>query len=294
MTDFSKVLDNNVSQSNININSHNNKNFVNCTINITYISYEKYNSELYGTIKINSKEIYKGEILNNIPNGLGFMIYERNEGHHNYHDIGGKYTGEFKNGNLDGYGTMIYLDGLKYVGYWKNNKFEGPGTLMCTNGIKYHGIFTNDGLMDGYIFIPGKNIFYGTWKIRNGYMENVENVKEKKQGYKEIIYLNGIKYCGYLKDDKRDGFGIMIYLDKKKYCGYWKNNKRQGYGCIKYPNGEKYIGYWENNNLNYCYGYVKFPSKEIYYGYWIDNKFENSNILYNLCSYLYFNIIKLN
>ena len=299
LVDFTKVFDNNyVSQSNININSHNNKNFVNCTINITYISYEKNNynnsKSSHGTIKINLKEIYKGEILNNLPNGLGVMIYEPiYQGHlfnNYYHDIGGEYTGEFKNGDCDGYGTMVYLNKLKYVGYWKNNKFEGLGILICTNGIKYHGIF-KDGLIDGYIYIPGMNISYGTWKIKNGYVENIKEKKEKKkEGYEEIIYLNGIKYCGYWKDDKREGFGIMIYLDKKKYCGYWKNNKRQGYGYIKYPNGEKYVGYWENNNLK-SYGYVEFSSKKIYYGYWVDNKFENSSILYNLFSYIFYNLL---
>ena len=72
LVDFTKVFDNNyVSQSNININSHNNKNFVNCTINITYISYEKNNynnsKSSHGTIKINLKEIYNklnGQFIN--------------------------------------------------------------------------------------------------------------------------------------------------------------------------------------------------------------------------------------
>ena len=62
--------------------------------------------------------VYKGEVKNGEPNGLGIII-----------DIfSDKYVGEFKDGKKVGYGTYTWKDGEKYVGSWMMNiRWNGTG-----------------------------------------------------------------------------------------------------------------------------------------------------------------------
>ena len=67
--------------------------------------------------------VYKGEVKNGKPNGLGFII-----------DIfSDKYVGEFKDGKENGYGTYTWFDGRKYVGEHKDGRFWN-GTQFSKNG----------------------------------------------------------------------------------------------------------------------------------------------------------------
>ena len=72
--------------------------------------------------------VYKGDIKNGKPNGLGIM----ND------NFGGRYIGEWKNGKRNGQGTSTTSSiGYKYVGEWKNGK-HWNGTRYYKGGkIKY-------------------------------------------------------------------------------------------------------------------------------------------------------------
>ena len=37
------------------------------------------------------------------------------------------YEGDFRNNDIEGFGTYIWGDGRKYVGLWKDNKMDGKG-----------------------------------------------------------------------------------------------------------------------------------------------------------------------
>ena len=63
--------------------------------------------------------VYKGEVENGVPNGLGIDISP----------YGSKYVGEWKDGKIHGQGTLTLPDGQKYVGDWKDRNLW--------NGIKY-------------------------------------------------------------------------------------------------------------------------------------------------------------
>ena len=47
------------------------------------------------------------------------------------------YKGEVENGKPNGLGIMKYVDGSKYVGEWKKGKRDGWGTIIMSNGEKY-------------------------------------------------------------------------------------------------------------------------------------------------------------
>jgi len=67
--------------------------------------------------------VYKGDVENGVPNGLGILI----------DTDGTKYVGEFKDGGEYGYGTYTYPLGEKYVGRWKDGK-RWNGTLYDNDG----------------------------------------------------------------------------------------------------------------------------------------------------------------
>ena len=67
--------------------------------------------------------VYKGQVENGKPNGLGVMTYPD----------GSKYVGEFKDGKEHGQGTVTYHNGNKYVGEWKDWKYNGSGTYYFSS-----------------------------------------------------------------------------------------------------------------------------------------------------------------
>ena len=66
--------------------------------------------------------VYKGEVENGVPNGLGILISP----------IGGKYVGEWKNGEKNGKGTRTYPVGWE-VGEYKDGVLWN-GTYYDENG----------------------------------------------------------------------------------------------------------------------------------------------------------------
>ena len=47
---------------------------------------------------------------------------------------GNSYTGNFINGNINGYGIFTHKSGEKYSGFFKNNLRHGKGSLTDING----------------------------------------------------------------------------------------------------------------------------------------------------------------
>ena len=61
--------------------------------------------------------VYKGDVENGVPNGLGFLIYPN----------GNKYVGSWKNGKKNE-GTYTWSKGDEYVGEYKDGKtWNGTG-----------------------------------------------------------------------------------------------------------------------------------------------------------------------
>ena len=76
-----------------------------------------------------------------------------------------KYTGDIRNGKPDGFGILIWFDGIKYVGNFKDGKEHGQGTWTSPNGIKYEGEY-KDGERNGqgtYTWSDGSK-YVGEWK----------------------------------------------------------------------------------------------------------------------------------
>ena len=125
--------------------------------------------------------VYKGDIENGVPNGLGVVI----------HPDGGKYEGEFKDGKNHGQGTFTSF-WVIYEGEFKDGKIH-QGTETFLNGEKYVGEFKD-----------GKRHGQGTHTFGKGKWEGDKYEGEWKDGYRHgqgtYTSSNGDKYVGEWKD----------------------------------------------------------------------------------------------
>jgi len=149
-----------------------------------------------------------------------------------------KYTGEIKNGIMDGLGILTYpYDGKSIVGEWKNGKewntkhTKNDGTLLGKYengeyiwGVLYLGVRYSDGL--GY---------YGWYE---------EKLKGKNR-------LWGI-YRGDIKNRLPNGSGKISYVDSfsdgETYVGSWKDGELIN-GTYTYYGGRKFVGEFKNNRV---------------------------------------------
>ena len=70
---------------------------------------------------------YQGNVKDEIPNGLGILIFPN----------GDKYVGSWKDGKRNGQGTVTFTNGDKYVGEWKYGEVWNVTTFRKDGSIKY-------------------------------------------------------------------------------------------------------------------------------------------------------------
>ena len=102
----------------------------------------------------------------------------------------------------------------------------------------------------------------------------------------QIIYPNGDKYIGELKNNQRNGKGILYYNAKDieqrvYYEGDWKDDKREGKGIIYWRNNDVYKGDWRDDNIE-GKGIFYYGKGDVYDGDWKNNKKEGKGN----CSYM--------
>ncbi|KAK6813997.1 hypothetical protein RU639_010417 [Aspergillus parasiticus] len=145
----------------------------------------------------------KGQFKNGDMDGQGEVIY----------DDGTYRKGQFKQSELDGQGEETYSDGSSYKGQFKHGEYDGQGELICVDGTHYKGQF-KDGKYDG-------------------------------QG--ELISANGTHYKGQFKDDICDGQGEAICANGTHYKGQFKDNKLHGLGEATLSDGAQLKGQFKNH-----------------------------------------------
>jgi uncharacterized protein (TIGR02145 family) len=228
-----------------------------------YYEGEFQNNRGNGTGKINTNSYeYNGSVTNFLANGTGKITYKSKISEDG--NIGKilsppTYTGEFKDGNMFGKGTLIYANGDTLTGIWNGLKFTGNGKLTLASGSIYNGDWVNgetygfgvltysngDSLVGNFIGLkftgkgkytwPNGSIYQGDWK------DGVRNGKGK------LIWADGGIYVGDWKDDLRNGKGKFTWADGGIYEGDWKDDKRNGKGKYTWVNGDVYEGDWKGS-----------------------------------------------
>jgi len=141
-----------------------------------------------------SHTVYKGEVENGKPNGVGIMTEQ---------PYRSRYVGEFKDGEYHGQGKIKYhrhsIGSTQrfYEGEWKDGKFHGQGTFKTYGGNLYVGQWKN-GSKHGkaklyYTHASGKgplvrHVLEGVWednKCMNGiaYDENGKIIYKIVDGF---------------------------------------------------------------------------------------------------------------
>jgi hypothetical protein len=80
-----------------------------------------------------------GETVHGQWHGQGCIMYSQNDGQGRV-----EYAGQFRAGQRQGYGSMLWKDGTNYMGEWKRNRPSGFGFEAYPNGSYYQGTFEND------------------------------------------------------------------------------------------------------------------------------------------------------
>ncbi|MFD1258820.1 DUF4189 domain-containing protein [Mucilaginibacter terrae] len=161
---------------------------------------------------------YEGQLLDNKPHGIGTITYIKK---------GDTYTGQFKNGHINGRGFYRWPSGAKYEGEFVNDSMQGKGTYYFSNGNIYTGDLFN-GNMHGS----------GTWRTPNGgqYTGQFKNGKKHGSGTlvagndQELIYTpKTVKYIGDFISGDRIGYGKCYDINGKLlYSGNFSNDKPSG------------------------------------------------------------------
>lgn len=100
-----------------------------------------------------------------------------------------RYDGQWKNGTMEGSGTMLWKDGKRYTGGWKAGVFSGKGKLIWESGDMYEGTFAN-GKMEGQ----------GTMKWKSGDRFDGQWKNNTMNGTGTMRYANGMTVKGSWKD----------------------------------------------------------------------------------------------
>ncbi|GEM_PF-2652056 len=162
------------------------------------------------------------------------------------------YSGEFKDGNITGYGTFktklnnnlnleieqqglwdngrfksgylstVYQDGGIYKGVSRNGKPNGEGTFIWSDKSSYTGAF-----------VEGKKQGYGVYTFKDGSIYSGQYKNDIKDGYGELyIKSKDIYYKGDFKDGKFEGIGELYIQDKSTFIGKFKENQPFGKGIL--------------------------------------------------------------
>ncbi|MBN2007736.1 PDZ domain-containing protein [candidate division KSB1 bacterium] len=160
---------------------------------------ERYGEWFLGTL-------IEGCFSGNCENGEGVYILKNKY----------KYSGEFNNSNLHGYGKIEYLDPQKeismYIGRFDNNAIKAPGQIYYHDGNRYEGDFNRMFKANG----RGKMYF-----VNGDYYEG-EWIDGTMAGYGLLITKNGDYYAGSFKDGKPDHW-ITTQMNGKIRLHMYKN-----------------------------------------------------------------------
>ena len=200
---------------------------------------------------MNLAGIYRGEIENGVPHGLGDYTYiDEDDATNNI-----RINGTWQNGVLIS-GTRYQGDAgdeCVFTGFFHANGQVREGTMTFRGGVEFHGTFHEDG-----DFKHGRMTNLGI--DGNGWYEG-DFVNGVRNGTGEL-HNDGVVFTGTWKDDFLHGKGTMVLPNGTRYDGMWNDHHFDG--SIFYSNGvrREFIGH-----LQYIGGKAVGYSEEMSVGH---------------------------
>ena len=200
---------------------------------------------------------YTGEYRNGKIDGIGILLNKKTQKVH---------KGQFFAGTLNGFGviesTEISLsDGRpshSFQGYFKRGVKEGPG-VEKTNDLIFYGNYKNS-QKQGMGAIKGPD---GQLRFIGRYHKGAKN------GFCHFVVKKGHYYKGNLTAGARNGVGLMVNRDQGfVYLGEFRGDLRAGFGKVE-TLGYTYIGDWRDGMMDGV-GLVVYKTAEGrgYFGQW--------------------------
>mmetsp|Transcript_18620 Transcript_18620/g.25641 ORF Transcript_18620/g.25641 Transcript_18620/m.25641 type:complete len:147 (-) Transcript_18620:92-532(-) len=99
-----------------------------------------------------------------VPYFCGFEQVRGAKVHECHWNNGNVYIGQYEDGMMQGFGTLICTDGSSYTGTWKKGKFHGKAKRTFCNGEIYIGHY-KDGMRHGHgtYYFKNNDVYEGEW-----------------------------------------------------------------------------------------------------------------------------------
>jgi serine/threonine protein kinase len=164
----------------------------------------------------------------------GSMVWPKKDGD----QVAESYSGEFKNGLLEGKGKYTFGSGSTYTGDFKGGQRTGTGVFYAPSNFKYSG---------GWL-------------------------KDKFHGFGTMEFLDpkaaGQKYVGQFADGMFNGKGTYTWPSGQKFVGNYLNDVRNGQGTLTYSDGRKYVGNFVNDLFDGQGAFYDSKGILVYQGLW--------------------------
>jgi hypothetical protein len=153
---------------------------------------------------------------------------------------GKKYTGNFRNGQIDGFGYSEFANGDRFEGTYIEGRRNGPGKEFLANGGRFEGTFVNDRphgpgkyflangdrfegtYVDGRANGPGKHFFRKGGRVEGTFVDGIPN------GPGKMFAPNGDRAEGTFVDGQLNGPGKGFSANGDRSKGTFVNGLMQG------------------------------------------------------------------
>jgi hypothetical protein len=193
----------------------------------------------YGSMHYATGEIHSGDFVRDLRHGKGKLV----------HPDGSCYFGAWKWGEIveEGKGAMPSEDGSgKYVGEWYDGQRQGMGTMVTVDGDSFEGEWYED-MMHGY----------GTFSANNGDVYTGTFVRGEMEGIGVMKWFNGDRYDGKWSNGVMHGEGTFFSgVDQSLFTGNFVDGEKIGHGVIELSSGDSYSGLFDGNNVDTVFGLI--------------------------------------
>jgi hypothetical protein len=179
---------------------------------------------------------------------------------------GSAYKGELNaQGQLHGYGRMVWTNGDEYEGQFSNGLFQGKGKLISKGYTIYEGEF-DQGYMSGQ----------GTLEFENGDKYIGQFSRGAFNGKGKLMSADKSVYIGNFLNNEITGKGRWIFSDKGVYRGELKSGIFHGKGKLKRPDGSSYSGEFVEGEMHGLGVYR--VNKNVYSGEFVKGQFTGKGV----------------
>ena len=161
---------------------------------------------------------------------------------------GSRYIGQFENGEIHGWGSLLHNSGHRYRGTWAGRLPNGKGILQLADGRTWSGI----------------------WRFGHPLDLKDEDFLRVVEGRSWPVQI------GCLSGDCGEGEGVQLFPDGGKHTGRFEDGLAHGNGIRLYSNGIHLEGQFRFGVLD-GEGVLSADSNLVLKGIWRNGEFQNSN-----------------